>query len=88
MDYLIALLFPPLAILMKGRVFQAFLNLLMCVVSVSLMLFGIGFLIHIAPIVHAFAVVSKANADRRQQVMISALQTANGGSVDKRKRWW
>lgn len=88
MDYLIALLLPPLAILMKGKAFQAFLNLLMCLVSVPLMLLGVGFLIHIAPVVHAFAVVSKANADRRQQVMISALQAVHGGSVAKRKRWW
>jgi uncharacterized membrane protein YqaE (UPF0057 family) len=67
MLYVVALFFPPLAILLAGKPFQAIFNFVLCCVSVGLMAIGIGFLIHIAPIVWAFAAVHAKNADNRNE---------------------
>ena len=63
MHYGIALVFPPVAILISGRLFQAVLNFLLCCVSIALICSGTGFLVHIAPVVWALAVVHGTHAE-------------------------
>lgn len=61
MDYILALLLPPLAVLMKGKPGQAGLNLILC-------LFG-----WIPGIIHALLVVSQVKADQRTQKVVDAI---------------
>lgn len=53
MMYLIAVVFPPLAVLLTGRPFQALLNL------------GLTILFWIPGVIHAIMVVSENKADKR-----------------------
>jgi uncharacterized membrane protein YqaE (UPF0057 family) len=68
MRYFVAVVLPPLALLMCGRWFQAILNLILCIIG--LMTVGIGWLL---AIVHAFAVIANTNADNRHREMIGAI---------------
>lgn len=45
----------------------AILNFVLCCISVALMVVGVGFLIHIAPVVWAFAVVHGKHAEDRNE---------------------
>ena len=66
MNYVVAWLIPPAAILFKGRFFQAFFCGCLWLVSLALVLcFGLGLIPLIACIIWACAVVGGANADRR-----------------------
>jgi uncharacterized membrane protein YqaE (UPF0057 family) len=47
MMYLLAIFFPPLAVLLVGKPFQAFINLLLCL------------LFWIPAVIHAFAIVNE-----------------------------
>lgn len=62
MMYLIAVLLPPLAVLLAGKPIQAILNLFLC-----LMLYFPG-------AIHAILVVSEAKADRRNRQLVDALR--------------
>ena len=55
MRYLLAIVFPPLAVLSCGKPFQAILNLVLT------------FCLWIPGVVHALFVVSNHNADRRNR---------------------
>lgn len=61
---ILAILFPPVAVLMCGKPAQAFLN---CFLT----LFG-----WIPGIIHAVIVVNNRNADRRQAALVAAQQAA------------
>ncbi len=66
--YLVAILLPPLAVLLKGKPIQAVLN-----VFLTLMLWVPG-------IIHAIMVVSAANADARNNRLEKAIrQSGQGG---------
>ena len=62
MLYLVAILLPPLAVLLTGRPFQALLNLVL-----TLFLWVPG-------VVHAILVVNSYHADRRNRELIEALR--------------
>ncbi|PRX34688.1 uncharacterized membrane protein YqaE (UPF0057 family) [Orenia metallireducens] len=51
--YLLAILFPPVAVLLCGKPFQAFLNFLLC------------FLLYIPGMIHAIMVVKDKKDDKR-----------------------
>ena len=74
MKYLIALLCPPLALLLVGKPIQAVLSLLWCGVCV---LGGAAFLLPLLglffPVLHALLVVGQANAQQRQDELLSTL---------------
>lgn len=74
MLYVVALIFPPLALLLAGKLGHAILNLIMVCISIPLMLIGIGFLIHLAPLLHAFVVIAGSNADKRTSRIVAAVQ--------------
>ena len=57
--YLIALIFPPLAVLMCGKPIQALLNTLFCL------------FFWIPGIIHAIMVVSDYKADKRLKILVN-----------------
>lgn len=64
MLYLLAILLPPLAVLMCGKPFQAILNLIAMVTLIG----------WIPAIIHAMLVVSSHHADQRNQRVVSELR--------------
>lgn len=62
--YLIAILFPPLAVLLSGRPIQALINVGLCC------------LLWIPGIIHAIMVVSDRKAEKRNDKMIRAMVRA------------
>lgn len=62
MRYLLAIILPPLAVLLCGKPGQALLNLILC-------LFG-----WIPGIIHAIIVVNSHKADKRNDKLIEAIQ--------------
>jgi uncharacterized membrane protein YqaE (UPF0057 family) len=63
MIYLIAIIFPPLAVLLKGKPIQALLN---CVFSLFFWIPGV---------IHALLVINKSDADKRHNEMIQAVKS-------------
>ena len=63
MKYLLAIILPPVAVLMCGKPAQAILNLIL-----TLCLWVPG-------IIHAMLVVSQCEADKRNQKLIAAIQS-------------
>jgi uncharacterized membrane protein YqaE (UPF0057 family) len=55
MIYLLCVLFPPLAVLLVGKPFQAFINLLLC------------FLLWIPAIIHSIAIVNDKKQNKRMK---------------------
>jgi uncharacterized membrane protein YqaE (UPF0057 family) len=62
MLYLLAVVFPPLAVLLAGKPFQAMLNVLLCV------------FLWIPGIIHAFMVVSESKSNKRHKELIKTLK--------------
>lgn len=62
MLYVLAVLVPPLAVLLVGKPFQALIN------------FGLCFLLWVPAVIHAIAVVSEAKADRRNEKLARAMR--------------
>lgn len=62
MLYIVAILLPPLAVLLTGRPFQALLNLLLTL------------LLYLPGLIHALVVVSDHYADKRAERMVRKLQ--------------
>jgi uncharacterized membrane protein YqaE (UPF0057 family) len=60
--YLLAILLPPVAVLICGKPIQAFINLILCL------------LLYIPGMVHAIMVVNEYKADRRAEKMGKELQ--------------
>jgi hypothetical protein len=89
MRYLLALVMPPLAILICGRPISALLNLAWIIVGfLWVYAFSIFGLIAIpfaflGAVVHAVLVVSRTSADERQRELITAL----GGKLPARRNW-
>ncbi len=63
MRYLLAIILPPLAVLICGKPIQALINLLLCV------------LLWIPGVIHAMGVVSNYYADKRTGRIVQALST-------------
>jgi uncharacterized membrane protein YqaE (UPF0057 family) len=62
MLYLLAIVFPPLAVLLVGKPFQAMLNVLLCV------------FLWIPGVIHAFMVVNESKNTKRHKELIRTLQ--------------
>jgi len=60
--YFVAVIFPPLAVLLAGKPFQAILNLVLLFVTV-----------YVGALIHALFVVHNHYADRRQDRMLREL---------------
>ena len=62
MLYVLALVFPPLAVLLCGKIAQAPLNLLLCLLGL------------VPGIIHAVLVVNQHHADKRNDRLIQAVR--------------
>lgn len=62
MIYLLCLVLPPVAVLLKGKPVQALLNL------------GLTALFWVPGVVHAILVVNAANADKRTRRVVDAIE--------------
>ncbi|KMT65831.1 YqaE/Pmp3 family membrane protein [Catenovulum maritimum] len=62
MMYLLAILLPPIAVLIAGRPMLALLNLVLC------------FCLYIPGVVHAIFVVHTSKADKRNKAVIDAIK--------------
>lgn len=65
MRYLLAIILPPVAVLLTGKPIQALLNLLLCILG------------WIPGVVHALVVVGSHKADKRNDKLIKAIQQQN-----------
>jgi hypothetical protein len=65
MLYLVAVLFPPLAVLLCGKPFQAIVNGLLWLTGIVAAMLAVGFPVILACIVHAVGVVHNHYADQR-----------------------
>jgi hypothetical protein len=74
MLYLLAVICPPLALLLTGRVISATINGLLWVAGLALSVLGIGLILVVATIVHAVAVVNGDKASKRQKQLVSAIR--------------
>ncbi|MEK3954011.1 MULTISPECIES: YqaE/Pmp3 family membrane protein [Psychrobacillus] len=65
MLYLLAIFLPPVAVLLVGKPFQAFINFLLC------------FLIWIPAVIHAILVVNEHKANKRMVKQAKLISNAN-----------
>ena len=65
MLYLLAIFLPPVAVLLVGKPFQAFINLLLC------------FLVWIPAVIHAVLVVNEHKANKRMKKQAELISKAN-----------
>lgn len=75
MLYLLALLLPPLAVLLCGKPIQALLNCVLCVVT-----------LWVGAVIHALLVVSSHHADKRQDRMIREMARVQAAAQGIRSR--
>ena len=59
--YLLAILFPPLAVLICGKPIQALINVALC------------FLLWIPAVIHAWSIVSESKADKRMEKQTNSI---------------
>lgn len=77
MIYLVALILPPLALLLYGKIFQAIFNLLIYVLAwvaffVTLLLGGsLGFVLWLIAALHAIFVINDAKKNARAAAILS-----------------
>ncbi|MBL8709106.1 MAG: hypothetical protein JNL25_07940 [Rhodospirillaceae bacterium] len=77
MIYLLALLLPPLALLLYGKVFQAIFNLLLYVLAWVVFIFSLflggspGFVIWLVAALHAILVINNAKKDARAAAILA-----------------
>ncbi len=73
MHYFLALILPPIAILLAGKPFQAVFNAIFCVVGFIFFLLGGGLLWALC-IIHAFFVVHGRKQDKRTKEIVDAVK--------------
>jgi hypothetical protein len=80
MIYLVALILPPLALLLYGKIFQAIFNLILYVFAWVVFIFSLflggspGFVIWLICALHAIFAINAAKKDRRTEAMINAMK--------------
>jgi cytochrome c-type biogenesis protein CcmH/NrfF len=76
MIYLVAFLIPPLALLFKGKIFQAIFNAILWVVGLVFLLLG-GFILWGITVIWAIVVIKGINDDERTQKIVDAIKSKN-----------
>ena len=74
MIYILAIIIPPLALLIEGKIFQAIINAVFWIVGIIFVLFG-GFILWAITIVHAVIVVHGSRSDARTQKIVDAINS-------------
>ena len=77
MIYLLAIICPPLALLLKGKIFQAIFNGIFWLISIAMFVisFGALSLLWIVAVIWAIIVVKGANDDERTQQIVDAIKS-------------
>jgi len=73
MMYILAVLLPPLALLLTGKIFQAIFNAALFIVGLVFLILG-GWLLWLLCVLHAVFVVHGDRADRRTQKIVDAIK--------------
>ena len=76
MIYLVAILIPPLALLFKGKIFQAIFNGILWILSLVFLFLG-GFILWGITVIWAIIVVKGENDDERTQKIVDAIKSKN-----------
>ena len=76
MRYLLAILIPPLALLLYGKFFQFLINLVLWAVVLVLCVLGIGLFLLWVPAMHAILVFLSAKSDKRFETLVDAIKTS------------
>jgi len=77
MIYLIALIFPPLALLLYGKIFQAIFNLLLYVLAWVVFVFSLflggspGFVIWLIAAAHAILVINNEKKQKQMEALLA-----------------
>jgi len=81
MLYLLAIVFPWLALLFAGKPLQAVLSLVLHIVAVITFLLFLfpGVLLWLLCVAHAFAVIGSAHADKRTKKIVAAIREGQNG---------
>ena len=74
MIYLIAILLPPLALLFKGKIFQAIFNGIFWVLGLIFLVLG-GVVLWAICVIWAIVVVKGVNDDERTQKIVDAIKS-------------
>ena len=74
MIYLVAILIPPLALLFKGKIFQAIFNGILWILGLVFLLLG-GFILWGITVIWAIIVVKGENDDERTQKIVDAIKS-------------
>lgn len=74
MIYLVAIICPPLALLFKGKIFQAIFNAVLWVLSLVFLLLG-GFILWAITVIWAIVVIKGINDDERTQQIVDAIKS-------------
>ncbi|MBT5186676.1 MAG: YqaE/Pmp3 family membrane protein [Kordiimonadaceae bacterium] len=73
MIYILAIFIPPLALLFKGKIFQAIINGVLWVLGLVFLVLG-GFVLWAICVIWAILVVKGANEDERTQKIVDAIK--------------
>jgi len=76
MIYLLAIIVPPLALLIKGKVFQAIFNAVLWIIGIVFVIMG-GWILWGITVIHAVIVVHGAQSDARTQKIVDAIKSGN-----------
>lgn len=74
MIYLVAILCPPLALLFKGKIFQAIFNAVLWVLGLIFLVLG-GFILWGITVIWAIVVIKGINDDERTQQIVDAIKS-------------
>lgn len=86
MLYLVAILCPPLALLLNGSFGAMILNLVLALCCVPFMFVGVGFILYLIPIAHACVVISRKEADRRDERLVKAMAAGQAAAAANAKK--
>jgi len=74
MIYLVAILCPPLALLFKGKIFQALFNAVLWVLGLIFLVLG-GFILWAITVIWAIVIIKGINDDERTQQIVDAIKS-------------
>lgn len=77
MIYVLALLIPPLALLLQGKIFQAVINAVFWILGLIFILF-FGWILWGLTVLHAVIVINGARAEARTQKIVDAINNKDG----------
>ena len=77
MIYLLAILIPPLALLIQGKIFQALFNAFFWVIGLFFLLF-FGWILWGLTVLHAVVVINGVRSDARTQKIVDAIKAKEG----------